>query len=181
MGEEGFSSDSSLLYHVGVPSAIREARTWELPDQTTKPNEPLLARHLKLHDLFDDGAGNDIVTSRRLGDAKHRLLTCGAGTGIVRRNAPSAASWTTQLPPHIATQNVPSAASVMPSGLPGTPRKSETITGSLKRPLATEYASSVRSSVSTTYSVRPSAASFMPLGTPRPLATRVGSSRTERA
>ena len=27
MGEEGFSSDSSLLYHVGVPSAVLEART----------------------------------------------------------------------------------------------------------------------------------------------------------
>ncbi len=66
MGEEGFSSDSSLLYHVGVPSAITEARTWELPDQSTKPNEPLLARHLKLHDLFDGGTGNDVVTSRRL-------------------------------------------------------------------------------------------------------------------
>ena len=29
MGEEGFSSDSSLLYHVGVPSAITApATTW---------------------------------------------------------------------------------------------------------------------------------------------------------
>ena len=54
MGEEGFSSDSSLLYHVGVPSAVLEARTWELPDQSTTPNEPLLPRHLKLHDLFAD-------------------------------------------------------------------------------------------------------------------------------
>ena len=26
MGEEGFSSDSSLLYHRGVPSAIVDAR-----------------------------------------------------------------------------------------------------------------------------------------------------------
>jgi homogentisate 1,2-dioxygenase len=66
MGEEGFSSDSSLLYHRGVPSAIVDARRWELPDQTTTPNEPLLARHLKLHDLFDDAQGVDIVTGRRL-------------------------------------------------------------------------------------------------------------------
>ena len=28
MGEEGFSSDSSLLYHVGVPSALVDAREW---------------------------------------------------------------------------------------------------------------------------------------------------------
>jgi homogentisate 1,2-dioxygenase len=66
MGEEGFSSDSSLLYHHGVPSAIVDARTWDLPDQSTTPNTPLLARHLRLHDLFDDAPGRDLVTSRRL-------------------------------------------------------------------------------------------------------------------
>ena len=27
MGEEGFSSDSSLLYHLGVPSAIVDSRS----------------------------------------------------------------------------------------------------------------------------------------------------------
>ena len=32
MGEEGFSSDSSLLYHRGVPSAIVDSQVWELPD-----------------------------------------------------------------------------------------------------------------------------------------------------
>ena len=32
MGEEGFSSDSSLLYHRGIPSAICNSRPWELPD-----------------------------------------------------------------------------------------------------------------------------------------------------
>ena len=37
MGEEGFSSDSSLLYHRGIPSAIVDARPWELPDQTPPP------------------------------------------------------------------------------------------------------------------------------------------------
>ena len=67
MGEEGFSSDSSLLYHVGVPSAVLEARAWELPDQSVVPNEPLLPRHLRLHDLFPgSGAGTDVVTGRRL-------------------------------------------------------------------------------------------------------------------
>ncbi|HOZ59873.1 MAG TPA: homogentisate 1,2-dioxygenase, partial [Nakamurella multipartita] len=52
MGEEGFSSDSSLLYHRGVPSAMVDARIWELPDLGTTPNHPLMPRHLKLHDLF---------------------------------------------------------------------------------------------------------------------------------
>lgn len=68
MGEEGFSSDSSLLYHQGVPSALVGARSWELPDQTVRPNDPLLPRHLKLHDLFtqEESAGIDAVTGRRL-------------------------------------------------------------------------------------------------------------------
>ena len=51
MGEEGFSSDSSLLYHRGVPSAIVGSEVWELPDQTRTPNHPLKPRHLKLHEL----------------------------------------------------------------------------------------------------------------------------------
>ena len=51
MGEEGFSSDSSLLYHRGVPSAITDSQVWLLPDQSRTPNHPLKPRHLKLHDL----------------------------------------------------------------------------------------------------------------------------------
>ena len=66
MGEEGFSSDSSLLYHRNIPSALVDARPWALPDQATVPNEPLLPRHLQLHCLFEDGAGVDVVTGRRL-------------------------------------------------------------------------------------------------------------------
>ena len=67
MGEEGFSSDSSLLYHRGVPSAIVDSQVWDLPAQTTSANHPLRPRHLKLHDLFDDkGEGRDPVTGRRL-------------------------------------------------------------------------------------------------------------------
>ena len=66
MGEEGFSSDSSLLYHRGIPSALVDARSWQLPDQVTSPNEPLLPRHLALHDLFESGDGVDAVTGRRL-------------------------------------------------------------------------------------------------------------------
>ncbi|OYO03018.1 homogentisate 1,2-dioxygenase [Propionibacteriaceae bacterium ES.041] len=68
MGEEGFSADSSLLYHRNIPSAISATRPWQLPDQQTRPNDPLLPRHFKLHDLFaeESWAGTDMVNGRRL-------------------------------------------------------------------------------------------------------------------
>jgi homogentisate 1,2-dioxygenase len=67
MGEEGFSSDSSLLYHRGVPSAIVDSQVWELADLSTTANHPLKPRHLKLHGLFGDGtSGVDAVQGRRL-------------------------------------------------------------------------------------------------------------------
>jgi homogentisate 1,2-dioxygenase len=67
MGEEGFSSDSSLLYHRGVPSAIVASEVWELPDQSRTPNHPLKPRHLRLHELATDPAfGPDPVTGRRM-------------------------------------------------------------------------------------------------------------------
>lgn len=67
MGEEGFSSDSSLLYHRNLPSTVSAAETWELPDQTLAPNHPLRPLHLPLHDLFPpDSTGVDAVTGRRL-------------------------------------------------------------------------------------------------------------------
>ena len=92
VGEEGFSSDSSLLYHVGVPSAIVDARPWELPDGRTTPNAPLLPRHLKLHDLFpgEDWKALDAVTGRRLvlGNADVRISYVVAGeTSPLYRNA----------------------------------------------------------------------------------------------
>src|SRR6476659_6686615 len=68
MGEEGFSSDSSLLYHRGIPSALVDVRTWVLPDQQTVPNEPLTPLHLRLPELFKDAdvETTDAVTGRRL-------------------------------------------------------------------------------------------------------------------
>lgn len=82
MGEEGFSSDSSLLYHRHIPSAVLEARAWELPDQSTMPNHPLIPRHLRLHDLEADGWQDaDAVTGRRLvlgnGDVRIGYAVCG--------------------------------------------------------------------------------------------------------
>ena len=65
VGEEGFSSDSSLLYHRHLPSAVVDSRVWELPDAETVANHPLKPRHLKLHTLFPKAEG-DPVRGRRL-------------------------------------------------------------------------------------------------------------------
>jgi homogentisate 1,2-dioxygenase len=90
MGEEGFTSDSSLLYHEGVPSAIVDARVWELPDHSTTPNAPLLPRHLKLHSLFADEEwkATDVVTGRRLvlgnGDVRIGYVVAGEASPLYR-------------------------------------------------------------------------------------------------
>jgi homogentisate 1,2-dioxygenase len=91
MGEEGFSSDSSLLYHRGVPSAIVDSQVWELPDQATTANHPLKPRHLRLHSLFSgDPAERDLVQGRRLvlGNADVRIsYAVGAAASPYYRNA----------------------------------------------------------------------------------------------
>ncbi len=83
MGAEGFSSDSSLLYHEQIPSAIIEAWSWNMPDHSTAPNEPLLPRHCRLHELFagENWKHEDVVTSRRLvfGNADVRIFYVVAG------------------------------------------------------------------------------------------------------
>ncbi len=68
MGEEGFSSDSSLLYHRALPPAIVDSTPWQPPNQETVPNHPLRHRHLRLPELFpgDTAANTDVVTGRRL-------------------------------------------------------------------------------------------------------------------
>jgi homogentisate 1,2-dioxygenase len=92
MGEEGFSSDSSLLYHVALPSAMVDAHAWELSDQSTVPTNPLTPRHLRLHDLFpgQDWKSIDAVTGRRLvlGNADVRISYAAVGeTSPPYRNA----------------------------------------------------------------------------------------------
>jgi homogentisate 1,2-dioxygenase len=92
MGEEGFSSDSSLLYHRGVPSAIVDSQVWELPDLSTTANHPLKPRHLKLHTLFDPAEvkATDPVQGRRLvlanGDVRISYVVAGE-TSPYYRNA----------------------------------------------------------------------------------------------
>jgi homogentisate 1,2-dioxygenase len=90
MGEEGFSSDSSLLYHINIPSAIVDATPWQPPDVSTVPNHPLQPRHFQLPALFGDDAwkGTDVVTGRRLvlGNADVRLsyVVAGAPSALYR-------------------------------------------------------------------------------------------------
>ncbi|WP_210439798.1 homogentisate 1,2-dioxygenase [Nocardioides xinjiangensis] len=88
MGEEGFSSDSSLLYHRGVPSAITDSRVWELGDQSRTPNHPLKPRHLRLHDLETGGCP---VEGRRLvlgnNDVRIAYVVTGTEPSPLYRNA----------------------------------------------------------------------------------------------
>ncbi|RYB93519.1 homogentisate 1,2-dioxygenase [Nocardioides oleivorans] len=93
MGEEGFSSDSSLLYRRGVPSAITNSEVWELPDQSRTPNHPLKPRHLRLHDLDfpDSGGGACPVEGRRLvlgnNDVRITYVVTGTEPSPLYRNA----------------------------------------------------------------------------------------------
>jgi homogentisate 1,2-dioxygenase len=90
MGEEGFSSDSSLLYHRFIPSAIVDAAPWEPADQGLTANHPLKPRHLKLHELFDENEwkGTDVVTGRRLvlgnGDVRISYAVAGEASPLYR-------------------------------------------------------------------------------------------------
>src|SRR5690242_15068940 len=90
MGEEGFSSDATLLYHRDIPSAIVDARPWTLPDHRTMPNAPLLPRHLKLHELFPDESWRDcdVVNGRRLllanGDVRISYVAAGTASPLYR-------------------------------------------------------------------------------------------------
>ncbi|MFY9615479.1 MAG: cupin domain-containing protein [Candidatus Dormiibacterota bacterium] len=65
MGAEGFSSDASLLYHRGLPTAIVASEAVEVPADATKltPNHPLKPRHFKTHGLE---VGGDLVSGRQL-------------------------------------------------------------------------------------------------------------------
>ncbi|HET7018167.1 MAG TPA: homogentisate 1,2-dioxygenase domain-containing protein [Streptosporangiaceae bacterium] len=64
MGEEGFSSDSSLLYHVHPPTAIvkSEAVADGLGPTKLAPNHPLLPRHYRTQEL---AVGGDLVLGRQ--------------------------------------------------------------------------------------------------------------------
>ncbi|PZG43458.1 homogentisate 1,2-dioxygenase [Spongiactinospora gelatinilytica] len=73
MGEEGFSSDSSLLYHRHLPTAILKSEAVaEEPRTGLAPNLPLSPRHFRTTELPETG---DLVTGRHLlaGNADVRI------------------------------------------------------------------------------------------------------------
>jgi homogentisate 1,2-dioxygenase len=90
MGAEGFSSDSSLLYHRHVPAAIVAAQPWELPPDDTVANHPLKPRHFRLPELFagPDHPTRDVVTGRRLvlgnGDVRICYVVAGGASPLYR-------------------------------------------------------------------------------------------------
>ncbi|HEX6357564.1 homogentisate 1,2-dioxygenase [Actinophytocola sp.] len=66
MGVEGFSSDSALLYHRFLPTAIVNAEAVDDHRGTLTPNYPLMPRHFRTQDLKSEGQQEvDAVTGRR--------------------------------------------------------------------------------------------------------------------
>jgi homogentisate 1,2-dioxygenase len=63
MGQEGFSSDSSLLYHRYPPTAIVAAEEYDPPAWSRIANRPLKPRHLLTHKL--SASGLDPVLGRQ--------------------------------------------------------------------------------------------------------------------
>jgi len=63
MGEEGFSGDSSLLYHRRSPSAIVDAKAVDAEVAAMAANQPLVPHHLRTGTL---PAGGDPVTGRQV-------------------------------------------------------------------------------------------------------------------
>ncbi|MGC4852639.1 homogentisate 1,2-dioxygenase [Micromonospora sp. DT4] len=82
MGQEGFSSDSSLLYHRHAPTAILAADEFTPPASTRTPNLPLKPRHLRTHKL--DAGDADPILGRQ-----HLLANDDVRIGYVLADRPS--------------------------------------------------------------------------------------------
>ena len=65
MGVEGFSSDSSLLYHQNLPTAIVSSDVFEAPTFRRQPNHPLKPRHFQTHKLDGASEHRDAVLGRQ--------------------------------------------------------------------------------------------------------------------
>ena len=78
MGQEGFSSESALLYHGNLPTAVVAIEPWQEPtSQELRPNHPLTPRHVRAHKV-EVGPADDAVGGRRLlfGNGDVRLSYC---------------------------------------------------------------------------------------------------------
>ncbi|RJL30936.1 homogentisate 1,2-dioxygenase [Bailinhaonella thermotolerans] len=88
MGEEGFSSDSSLLYHRHLPTAIVKSEAVEDTSAgRLAPNLPLSPRHFRTQDL---PTGGDLVTGRQLlagnGDVRMSYAAADAPNELYRNS-----------------------------------------------------------------------------------------------
>jgi len=85
MGEEGFSYDSALLYHLYPPTALTAIEEVEMEDQAMSPNHPLRPRHFKTHKLKE---GGDPVTGRHVllsnSDVSISYVACDDDSGLFR-------------------------------------------------------------------------------------------------
>jgi homogentisate 1,2-dioxygenase len=85
MGVEGFSSDSALLYHRNLPTAIVDAEAVVDTGRETAPNLPLKPRHFRTQDLkWEDVYAVDAVSGRRRLFANSDVSIC-----FVAATAPS--------------------------------------------------------------------------------------------
>ena len=88
MGQEGFSSESALLYHRHLPTAVRSDRGMAGPAGELRPNHPLTPRHVRAHKIAS-APTDDAVTARQLmfGNGDVRLSYCVASvTSPLYRN-----------------------------------------------------------------------------------------------
>lgn len=89
MGEEGFVSDASLLYHVHPPTAIvkSEGLADAAAEATISPNHPLLPRHFRTADL---PRGGDLVLGRQLlmanDDVRISFAAADSASGLYRNS-----------------------------------------------------------------------------------------------
>ncbi len=86
MGVEGFSSDSALLYHRHLPTAITDASVFAGPSWSRIPNHPLKPRHLRTHKLDAGGPATpvDAVLGRQ-----HLLVNADCRISYVAATTPS--------------------------------------------------------------------------------------------
>ena len=88
MGQEGFSSDSSLLYHRHLPTAIVAADAFDPPAVGRVPNRPLKPRHLRTHKLDAPAADPILGRAHLLANDDVRLSYVVTGRpSVLYRNA----------------------------------------------------------------------------------------------
>lgn len=73
MSSDGFSEESSLLYHRFRPSAITSAEEVRTEPDALQANRPVMPRHFRLHDCKQ---GGDAVTGRQLLLANDDVRIC---------------------------------------------------------------------------------------------------------